>query len=103
MGKDPGWDCMSVPQYIEKWRKMEDCAPQAQTTYQHGAVTCITYASCAQGSEVTLCTIEGSGHTWPGGQYHNNSQFWKKAVGSITYDISANEAMWDFFQKHPLP
>ena len=63
------------------------------------------------GTEVTLCTIEGGGPTWPGGIYATDKSTrsarfkakWKELVGKITQDISANDAMWEFFQNHPLP
>jgi hypothetical protein len=45
--------------------------------------------------KVVLIEIEGGGHTWPG----------KKPIvsllGESTMDISANDLMWEFFQKHP--
>ena len=43
-----------------------------------------------------LIEIEGGGHTWPGQ---------KPLVGFIgksTLDISANDLIWEFFQKHPM-
>jgi poly(3-hydroxybutyrate) depolymerase len=53
------------------------------------------------------------GHTWPGREaYGANScerkpdgyicSAWKKTVGALSQDINANEAMWDFFENHPL-
>ncbi|MGE3316815.1 MAG: PHB depolymerase family esterase [Planctomycetaceae bacterium] len=46
--------------------------------------------------EVVLFEIDGGGHTWPGQ---------KPVVGFIgrsTLDISANDLIWEFFQKHPM-
>ena len=43
-----------------------------------------------------LFTIEGAGHTWPGR---------KPVIGFIsesTLGLSANDLMWEFFQKHPM-
>jgi polyhydroxybutyrate depolymerase len=45
----------------------------------------------------TLIVIEGGGHTWPGREPRLAS------LGKTTRDISANDLMWDFFQRHPLP
>lgn len=99
---DDGWECMSVPEYIDAWRKMDGCSEDKKVTYQKGAATCMTYGSCPDGVEVTLCTIEGAGHTWPGGQYDRDGFLWKKFVGPLSDDISANETMWEFFKKHPM-
>ena len=41
-------------------------------------------------------SIEGGGHTWPG--QDPRVQF----LGKSTRDISANDLMWEFFQKHPM-
>ncbi len=100
--KDPGWDCSSVKDYIDEWRLINKCPTQSSVTYQKGEVTCITYGPCSRNTEVTLCTIQGAGHTWPGGAYANDTDSWKKAVGKITYDISANDAMWEFFKRHSI-
>ena len=49
------------------------------------------------GTEVVLYVIEGGGHTWPG------REPLLRFLGKSTRDISANDLIWDFFQKHPLP
>ena len=56
-----------------------------------------TYAPGRAGSEVVYYRIEGGGHTWPG-EFSILS-----LAGRITYDIRANDVMWEFFQQHPLP
>jgi polyhydroxybutyrate depolymerase len=47
------------------------------------------------GAEVILYTITGGGHTWPGKPRTIG------LLGKTTKDISANDLMWEFFQKHP--
>ena len=60
-------------------------------------VTRFTYSSGKQGSEVVLIKINNGGHTWPGRDM-------KLAIlGKTTKDISANDLIWEFFQRHPLP
>ncbi len=54
--------------------------------------------SCKDGAEVVFCTIDDGGHTWPGGMDMSALGF-----GKTTQDLIANDAMWDLFQKHPLP
>jgi polyhydroxybutyrate depolymerase len=58
-------------------------------------VTRKTWGGGKDGSEVVLIEIEGGGHTWPG------KEPIVKMLGPSTMDISANDLMWEFFQKHP--
>jgi hypothetical protein len=60
-------------------------------------VTRQTYKPRANGAEVVLYKINGGGHTWPG---HSSLD---RLLGPSTLDISANDVMWEFFQRHPLP
>jgi polyhydroxybutyrate depolymerase len=48
------------------------------------------------GAEVVLLVIQGGGHTWPG----RDSLL--PILGKSTGNISANDLMWEFFQKHPM-
>ena len=55
-----------------------------------------TYGNGKEGAEVVLIVIEEGGHTWPGE---------KPPVGFIgksAKNISANDLMWEFFEKHKL-
>jgi polyhydroxybutyrate depolymerase len=54
-----------------------------------------TWSGGKDGSEVVLIEIDGGGHTWPG------QKPIVSALGESTMDISANDLMWEFFQKHP--
>ena len=49
------------------------------------------------GAEVVQVDILGGGHTWPG------QQPGVSFVGKSTREISANQMIWEFFQKHPMP
>jgi polyhydroxybutyrate depolymerase len=55
-----------------------------------------SYGPGRDGSEVTLYIIEGGGHTWPG----REPRFF--LLGKSTRNISANDLIWDFFEKHPM-
>ena len=107
------WECVSVPDYLEKWSEMNECSNEIEVTYKQGNAECITYNDCKDGADVTLCTIEGMGHTWPGRDTYSgescarnpNGRFctiWKNTVGPLTQDISANDMIWEFFEKHPM-
>jgi polyhydroxybutyrate depolymerase len=43
-----------------------------------------------------LIEIEGGGHTWSGQKEPIS------LIGKSSLDISANDLMWVFFQKHPM-
>lgn len=57
-------------------------------------VTRKTYADARRNAEVVLYIIENGGHTWPG------MTFAPAFLGLSTKNISANELIWEFFQKH---
>jgi polyhydroxybutyrate depolymerase len=54
------------------------------------------YPGCADGREVVLYTIEGGGHTWPGGPPVGRS------VGRVTRDLRATPLILDFFDGQAL-
>jgi hypothetical protein len=66
------------------------------TAHDGTTVTKKTYGPGRQGAEVVLLVIEGGGHTWPG---HMTIE---KLLGKATQQISANDLIWEFFQKHPM-
>jgi len=93
----------SVPHSIAAWVAADGCGPTPVTTALPDAAddgttaTRTAYAAGRDGSEVVLITIEGGGHTWPGRDTR------LEALGKSTKDISANDLMWEFFQRHPMP
>ena len=60
-------------------------------------VTRTEYTKCAGNATVVLYTIEGGGHTWPGG-----GPLPEWFVGPTTHSIDASSVMWEFFKDHPL-
>ena len=57
------------------------------------------YGGGQQGTEVVVYTIEGGGHTWPGGPQYLPALL----VGKTIHNLDATRTIWDFFQKHNLP
>jgi polyhydroxybutyrate depolymerase len=55
------------------------------------------YGGCREGREVVLYTIEGGGHTWPGGPPVG------RLVGRVSRDLDATRTMLDFFDRHSQP
>ncbi|MCH8095185.1 MAG: hypothetical protein IH953_11405 [Chloroflexi bacterium] len=53
-----------------------------------------TYSESDGEVQVLIYTVEGGGHTWPGG-----SQYVPEIViGQVSHDLKAKEAIWDFFE-----
>jgi polyhydroxybutyrate depolymerase len=50
---------------------------------------------CSGGREVELLTIEGGGHTWPGGPAAG------RRVGRVSRELDATAVIWEFFLRHP--
>lgn len=95
-------DFRSVEHTIQAWVKRNGCKaepvvePLPDKADDGMKVIRKTWTGGREGSEVVLIEIEGGGHTWPGKEPLVNM------LGPSTLDISANDLMWDFFQKHPL-
>ncbi|MGZ3438986.1 MAG: extracellular catalytic domain type 1 short-chain-length polyhydroxyalkanoate depolymerase [Polyangia bacterium] len=86
----------SVPDTFAGWGTRDACTDTPSVTFMMGDVTCNSYLHCGGGAQVTLCTVQNGGHTWPGGLP-------VPSLGYTTTNISATDAMWSFFQAHPLP
>jgi polyhydroxybutyrate depolymerase len=85
----------SVPATFAGWAMRDGCQGAPKATFQSGDVTCSSYEACNATSEVTLCTVDGGGHAWPGGLS-------VPLLGYTTTSISATDSMWSFFVAHPL-
>ena len=66
------------------------------SSMRRGDAACIEFVGCAGSSDVIQCTITGGGHTWPGGLPI-------PPLGKTSTDLSATDAMLDFFVAHPMP
>jgi len=92
----------SVEHTIQAWVKHNGCnaAPEVVPLPDKAAdgmkCTRKNWSGGRDGSEVVLIEIEGGGHTWPG------MKPIVEMLGPSTMDISANDLMWEFFEKHPM-
>ncbi len=94
----------SAPRTIARWSMRNGCSREIETVYQKGNVRCDSYRKCKGDATVELCTIDGGGHTWPGGRDMSLlAPYTFGLEGETTRDINASRAMWEFFQKHPMP
>jgi len=87
----------SVEATIAGWVQRNGCKDaQPTVVYQKGDSTCEEYQQCEDGATVRLCSVDGGGHQWPGGE--SASGF----AGKLTKDIIASEEMFTFFAAHPM-
>jgi len=95
----PGQKFESVNNTISFWQKtlgLQNVVPRTQQI--NPSVMEEEYHS--DKAELILCTLQGGGHTWPGGQF---GFLGKRVLGKMEMSISASEKMWDFFARHSLP
>jgi polyhydroxybutyrate depolymerase len=92
----------SVDETIETWRKLNKCAEKPVETKLGKKIDDGTeivqkcYRSKDGGADVVLIAIKGAGHTWPGRPPRVSF------IGKSTKRISANDMIWEFFQRHRL-
>jgi polyhydroxybutyrate depolymerase len=82
-----------VADTIAFWAAHNHCT--AASTQDVSGDTTREVRSCPGGVEVTLHTIDGGGHAWPGGPRG------PAGADRPTSTISATELMWRFFEQHP--
>ena len=101
-GKAPSFmKLKGVEDSIQTWVKLNGCdeKPKADVLSKEGdemKVTRKTYGGGKDGSEVVLIVIDDGGHTWPG--MKPPASF----MGKSALNVSANDLIWAFFQKHKL-
>lgn len=89
-----------IESVVNRWRAIDDCdAPRVTTSH-----TVTTEASkCADGRAVTLITIAGAGHQWPGGvppppglvAYTHAIGIW--GIDTVSNALDATETLYRFF------
>jgi polyhydroxybutyrate depolymerase len=93
----------SVNESIEFWVKYNKCSgipiesEEPDRDPKDGTkVTRKEYTNGIDGTEVILYTIDGGGHTWPGGFQYLPAFI----IGKTSRDIDANNVIWSFFKRH---
>lgn len=93
-----GVDYPSVPDSIEGWRSRNGCETTTTPGFSEGDGRCDGYDGCD--ADTVLCTIEGGGHSWPGGA-PGAGAIDCPADGPQSTTFFASEAIWSFFADHP--
>jgi polyhydroxybutyrate depolymerase len=105
-----GTDDGIVPYSLQAW-SLEQIAQKngcANTTApaaapaSAGDTTCVSYAGCPDGIEVTGCTVQGGGHTWFGSDSCGTGAGPAGCgfVGGNSDTLVNTDAIWEFFSRH---
>jgi polyhydroxybutyrate depolymerase len=78
-----------IPQWASDWAVRNGCVSTSMITYSEGDVTGETWGNCTDEAVVTLYTITGGKHWWPGSP-------------GATQFIDATDTIWEFFSAHPF-
>lgn len=90
-------DGPAIPGLHETWREHNDCdEPKVNTA---GTVTTST-AQCPKNRAVTLVTIDGAGHQWPGADQRTTARRILRGDQPSTA-LNATRTIWQFFNSHP--
>jgi polyhydroxybutyrate depolymerase len=72
------------------WARLDHCAPTARSTRVGPQVREQRWTGCTKGTSVTLFSVAGGGHTWPGADPH-------KGFGLTTQQVNATRQILAFF------
>ena len=87
----------AVPDWVGTLAQRNGCGSNPTELPASGEVSGVQYNGCTADANVVFYTINGGGHSWPGGK-----PMPKYIVGQTTQDVDASRLMWDFFEKHLL-
>jgi polyhydroxybutyrate depolymerase len=90
-----GGSLLSADRTAEVWSRLNGASGPPRETFRKGDVVCRSYEDGK--APVTLCSVGGAGHTWPGGDQYAP----RLLVGSTNRDVNATEMIWDFFEANP--
>lgn len=92
----------STDETVQFWLGNNACAGDTRTVLlpdieatDGSTVEKTVYPSYGGTPCVTLYTVRGGGHTWPGGQQYPG----KRLVGTVNRDINGCDEIWDFFRR----
>jgi polyhydroxybutyrate depolymerase len=101
IGRQTFGKVLSTRDTLEFWVERNRCSPSAalveawdEDKEDGTRVRREVYGMCEHNVEVVLYTIEGGGHTWPGGYQY--LPVW--LIGKTSRELHANETIWRFFK-----
>ena len=85
----------SVQDSISFWTGIDGCKQEPTRSEPAPGVRLLEYAGCRGAADVSYYSIEGGGHSWPGG---DRMAFFLDAPSKA---IAATPLIWQFFAQHP--
>ena len=86
-----------MPTWAADWARRNRCGAKPVESAVAADVTRLEYSHCADDAPVVLYTVNGGGHSWPGG-----GPLPEWLVGPTSHSIDATGLMWTFFREHRL-
>jgi len=86
-----------IPEWMAARAALNGCDAVPTKLPGSGEASGIRYVGCDQGAEVDFYTLDGGGHSWPGGE-----PLPEWIVGTTSQDIDATRVMWEFFRRFSL-
>lgn len=86
-------DVRPVSFAVDTWRSLDHC-PSPPVSTKNGKVTRNLSSGCANNTVVDFYTIDGGGHSWPGGQRM------LRLLDAPSAAMNATQVVWDFFAAH---
>lgn len=88
----------SVPDAARAWASANGVVASTRETPIGRTLTRTTYGDADGPGEVTLWTIRGGGHSWPGGR--SMGLIARLLLGSTTREIDATREIWEYHRRH---
>ena len=86
----------SIPTWTANWAR-RNRADRTPSNPWSPRMSRLEYTNCADDAAVVLYTVQGGGHTWPGGKPMPE---W--LAGLTSNGVDATSQMWAFFREHRL-
>jgi polyhydroxybutyrate depolymerase len=87
-------EMLTVPATAKKWADLDACTQGPDTVLESDNARCQAWSSCSEGAAVTLCTVEGGGHCWPGQGFC--------PFATVTTGLDTNRQIANFFNSFKL-
>jgi polyhydroxybutyrate depolymerase len=86
----PGVKVRGTQLNMGDWARLDHCAASPRTRRIGSQVSEQRWTGCTKGTSVTLFSVAGGGHTWPGADPH-------KGIGLTTQQVNATTQILQFF------
>ena len=103
-GRGEGGQVLSVADTAALWARLNGCGPRGTpqalaplAPLDQTKVVRMAYQRCHPNGAVTVLTVVGGGHAWPGGSQYAPRRF----IGLVSQQIDASRMTVDFFLSQP--